>query len=242
VTVLVAATVEDVAARQLVAHFLARGVDSALLLCADLARPGWQLTLGGPESDLRAVVGNRQIRGDEIRGVVSRLWAVTAAEAPFMHEEDRAYACAEMHAFLLAFLTSLSCPLLNRPAPESLAGPGYSYEQWLLLAGDVGLRTAELRRRSSYSRGATAEPFVPPWALPRSGTVEVTAVGDESFGATSDAQRDAVQRLRRRADVELLRVVLGTERDSELELVFADYWANVADPHIADAIARRCGT
>lgn len=75
-----------------------------------------------------------------VRGVVNRLATVPMAHLDRAEPADRLYAATELHAFLLGLLASLSCPLLNSPAPEWLAGPHHSEIGALHLAVAAGLR------------------------------------------------------------------------------------------------------
>jgi hypothetical protein len=75
-----------------------------------------------------------------IRGVLTRLPAVFAADLPHIAAADRAYVAEEMSAFLLAWLSALRCPVVNRPVPPSLAGPNWRQAQWIHAAVRAGLR------------------------------------------------------------------------------------------------------
>jgi hypothetical protein len=65
---------------------------------------------------------------------------------------DREYAVMEMHAFLLSWLSSLKCVVINRPNPRSLGGAIRGPAEWLLLAGRAGLTARGMRFTSSARR------------------------------------------------------------------------------------------
>ena len=108
-----------------------------LLRPADLTCGGWRHEPGAPERG-QAVVGGDAVPCREIRGVLTRLPAVDPATLGHADEALGAFVAAEMTAFLLAWLTSLRCPVVNRPRPTCLAGPGWSRERWLLRARALG--------------------------------------------------------------------------------------------------------
>jgi hypothetical protein len=65
---------------------------------------------------------------------------------------DRDYARMEMFALLLSWLTSPGCPVINRPAPNALAGGVYRPPMWFRLAQLAGLATIGLMATSSTRR------------------------------------------------------------------------------------------
>jgi hypothetical protein len=65
---------------------------------------------------------------------------------------DRDYARMEMFALLLSWLASPGCPVINRPAPNALAGSAYRPPMWHRLAQIAGLTTVSLMATSSTRR------------------------------------------------------------------------------------------
>jgi hypothetical protein len=117
---------------------------AAVLTCRDLSVAGWSYRPGqGARS--RAVVGGRRVAAREIEGVLVRLPHVPLDELAHIAPDDREYVAEEMRAFLLSWLSDLPCPVLNRPTPTSLAGPGWSPAQWIVAATRVGLRVGPVR-------------------------------------------------------------------------------------------------
>jgi hypothetical protein len=225
----VLASRHDAVALDAVGRWRAGGTAAELLCGADLACAGWRLASDGTST---AVVGGRRVEAGAITGVVSRLAAVTPDEIPEVHAADRHYAAAEMSAFLLAWIASLRCPVLNRATPGSLAGPAWSQAQWTACAARAGLAIRPLALGSSAVPGGPAA---------RAATVVVQVVGETSLGGDESARRAALA-LARAAGVDLLRVVLEPGARSEAPLfVSADPWVDLGDAEVAGAVARRAG-
>src|SRR5262245_50641677 len=149
----VLAYAHDAGAQALVQRWCAHGEDAALLTCADLSRPGWRY-VGGSVSG-QAVINGQLISTREIDAVITRIPAVGEAELVHVHEDDRRYAAAEMQAFLLAWLMSLECPVLNRPTPSNLGGPSWSVAQWVRRARRLGLAARPVRQCLVYAPGVS---------------------------------------------------------------------------------------
>src|SRR5262245_34157967 len=124
--ILVLASRSDENARSLVDRWESHG--ARLLVPECLSVVGWRHR-GSARPSSRAVLGGVPVNGAEIRGVLSRLPSVMPSDLLHICAEDRAYVAAEMTAFLVAWLASLPCPVLNRPTPTSLAGPLLRQEQ-----------------------------------------------------------------------------------------------------------------
>ncbi len=84
-----------------------------------------------------------------LTGVLNRLVEPPAAAWEHAAVGERAYAMAELHAFALSWLTSLPCPVRNRPDPSYLAGPAPHPLLALAAARSVGLRTVPIRLDTS---------------------------------------------------------------------------------------------
>jgi len=117
------------------AHFLTdalRSRGARLMVPRDLSIAGWRHYSGGSGEEW-AVVSGERVHARDIRGAVVRLPLVRDRDLPHIDVCDREYAAAEMNSFLIAWLTGLSCPVLNRPTAASLLGPDFSHERWLLI-------------------------------------------------------------------------------------------------------------
>ncbi len=173
--------------------------DAALLSPDSLCREGWRYDDARPEGS-RAVVDGTPLRAEELRGVLVRLPSVPQDELVQLRPEERAYVAVEMTAFLLAWLSHLPCPVLNRPTAQCLAGPGWRPEQWLHAAARAGLPTVPLRRGTG-ELGSVPAPTddATPLAC-------VTVVGRRCLGATTPTLARHARCLADAAGVELLSV------------------------------------
>ena len=237
----VLAYANDAGARSLVQRWRAANIDAGLLTCSDLSRKGWVYRSSDPIGG-RAVIEGSVIRTRDIRGVVTRMPAAAPAELEHVHEVDRSYATSEMQAFLLAWLSSLRCPVLNRPTPESLCGLSLHAATWVRRALRLGLATVPVRRRFEPGADVLAHQIrVTP------SSVAVDVVADHAFpsaspvaGKVPDAFARAALALARDAGVEVLRVYF--ERSSDDLPVFLDVgvWVDITVDAVARALAERC--
>jgi hypothetical protein len=205
----VLASASDSAAANMVARW---GASRArLLTCRDLSRDGWRYRPGAA-SRSTAVVDGARMNASEIDGVVVRLPYVPAQELAHIALDDRAYVAHEMTAFLTAWLAELPCPVVNRPSPLCLTGPGWAHAQWLHAAEELGIRVA---RR-------------PCGALTR-----VTVVGDMCVDAAAACLAEPALRVAAAAGVHLLDVHFDQRGE---RLVKIDIWPDLARAEVADAL------
>jgi hypothetical protein len=209
---------------------LARWTDkkAGLLTCDDLSVAGWRHYLAHDRVST-AVIGGTVVNVNEIEGVVSRLPYVPEDELTMISSPDRSFVASEMHAFLVSWLSSLECPVLNPPTPACLNGPNWRQEKWLHVAAKLGIPVLWTHHRWGETSpiGATS--------MNQTHVTVVTVVGDRSLGFADESLKMHAQELADQADVDLLRVWFnGSERGSSM--VATDLWADVADPVIADAM------
>jgi hypothetical protein len=221
--ILVLASQSDDAARSLVERWSSH--DARLLVPEDMSMVGWRHRPCALSSS-RGVVGGIVVPLAELRGVLVRVPSVTPSDLPHIRGEDRAYVAAEMTAFLMAWLPSLPCPVLNRPTPTSLAGPSFRPEQWVHAAASAGVPVAAMRR----TIGGYAPPLHPPES-----TSTVVVVGDACLGAPSAAVADRAREVARRAQVSLLNTYFAGPPDAPV-FVGADVWVSLGDPTVTDAV------
>ena len=198
----VVASRHDAGARRLVDGWPAA---AGLLSCEDLSTAGWRYRVGDPAGGT-AVVDGRVVPVREIQGVLTRRPAVLEQELAYVAAPDRAYVAAETNAFLDAWLAALACPVLSRPTPLCLSGPGWRPEQWVRAAAAVGIPVRPRRRRApAGENGVAAEDAGEP--------VDVTVVGGELVGGVGGRLGRWTRRLAAVAGVELLgvRFVRGEE-------------------------------
>jgi hypothetical protein len=171
----VLASAHDPAARSLVRDW--SSADAVLVSAEDLTSPGWVFQMGDAARG-SLVAGGQRVPVRSLRAVVTRRPAVVAEELPWIDPADRAYVAAELNAFLVAWLSALACPVVNRPSGVSLSGPGWGPAHW---------------ERAGLS-----------WAADFSHTVVVC--GSACFGARGESEAADALALARRAGVELLEV------------------------------------
>ena len=219
----------DEAARQLAAEW--KSYSAAVLTPADLSRKGWSHCL--PASSLAyAVADGNKVATSEIAGVLTRMSYVSPQELGSIVPEDRAYVAAEMNAFLAAWLSSLACPLLNRPTPGCLTGPNWRREQWVGLAARLGLPVCPVRRSSSHADVATSENIA---------TDEVVVVGNQCIGIAPSELCNHARKLAKAAGTDLLAVKFTGPEDGN-RFFNASPVPGITSPEVATAILNyMCG-
>ena len=226
---LVIANHGDGAARQLAAEW--KGYPVAVLTPADFSRKGWSYCL--PASSLSyAVVDGNKVATREITGVLTRMSCVSPQELGSIVPEDRAYVAAEINAFLAAWLSSLACPVLNRPTPGCLTGPNWRREQWVGLAARLGLPVCPVRRNSTHADVATPENIA---------TDEVVVIGDQCIGIVPPELCNHACKLARAAGIDLLAVRFTGPEDGN-RFFNASPVPGITSPEVATAILNyMCG-
>lgn len=219
---MILATRQDEAAAWLADRWHSHG--AVVVSAADLSTSGWSLDLCSSARS-RACIGGRTVRTEDIDGVLTRIPCVHGDDLKHIVPADRQYVASEMTAFLLAWLSSLACPVLNRPTPDSLGGPGWRQEGWVHLASRLGI-PVDAVRRSTANRKNDAE---------EQSTCEVIVVGDQCFGEAASLLIENARRLAKAAGTHLLCARFsGAAADSAF--VSASPWPNLASPVIADAV------
>jgi len=216
----VIASINDPIARALVG--LWAPLDCRLLTAADLSRVGWRCYVGTPSSST-AVVGGRMVDASDIDGVVTRLPSVLEHELVRIAPADRAYAAAEMSAFLTFWLSQLGCPVLNRPTATCLAGPGWRRERWAYEAALLGIPVGTVSRRADSAPPVRTQPAT------------ATVVGPRCLGQVSPSLAVRARQLADAASVDLLSVTF-SGRQSGAAFLHADPWPDLAPPPVANAV------
>ena len=212
-------------ASDLAARWTAQGRQVALVTCADLSARGWNYLAGSPDR-LAAVAGGQVLPVESISGVLNYLPIIGEADLSHIVAADRAYVATEMTAFLLAWLASLPCPVLNRPAPGCLTGPGWSQERWLATAARLDIAVLPLARATTNGAETADEARWP-------AAVTVTVIGERCFGTTDAALSEQARRLATAGGVALLAAHFGA--DGALRGVTP--WPFAVAPALDDAIA-----
>jgi hypothetical protein len=210
-------------AQALVARWASR--NAALLSCEDLSQPGWRLSLG-ESRDATAVVSGCIVPVHDIEAVLVRRPHVYEAELGHIADQDREYVAAEMNAFLLCWLDMLPCPVLNRPSPGCLSGPGWTEQQWNHAAALAGARVRSLRVASGATGAVATDPEE---------TLAVTVAGSNCLGTARADMASIARRLAAAAEVALLAVHFEPDSDPPVFLR-ADPFPALSNTPIADAV------
>ncbi len=103
-----------------------------------------RLTSRQSDADFR-LSRDKTLRMSAVQGVINRIRTVPTAHLSAAEAAERDYAASELHAFLLGWLASFDCAMLNAPAPESLWGPSHSRLSALHFAAVAGLSCRRTR-------------------------------------------------------------------------------------------------
>jgi len=198
----------------------------SVLTCRDLAED--HTVLRYPDfASSTLTINCRKIAIGEIEGVINVLPAVFPEELVFFPPEEREYQAAEFHALLTFLLSSLPCPVVNRPAAGSLSGPCLNPIGWYHLAQGLGIPVSPIR--------LDTDNFNNPFAARRADPIiSVTCLGDRVIapsGTTGD--RDTIA-LSRQAKVDYLTALYTASEAGRPELA-----AVRAVPDLRDGVARR---
>jgi hypothetical protein len=198
-----------------------------VLTCEDLSVIGWRHYQCSSRSST-FVVGGREVASVEITGVLTRLPGIWEQELLHIVPADRAYVAAEMTAFLVSWLSGLTCPVLNRPTPSCLSGPYWRLEQWVHAAAQIGIPVRPMRRRIAQEiRSLPEDPLANP--------VMVTVVGDLCLGTVDESLTIQARQLADVANVDLLAVQFSGSGTGSL-FVNAHLWPDVDNDNVADAV------
>jgi hypothetical protein len=184
----------------------ARGIAPLELVTAEalsLAEE-WEHRIEGDSASVRCRLGDgRSFAGEELRGVLNRLYTAPTGHWRAAPKVDQEYVQQELIAFFLSWLNALPCPVINRPTPQGLCGQWRAESEWVWLAQSAGLPVAPYRQ-SSYDRVDEMKGekrLIAPGAPVQT----VIVVDGIVTGATvPDAVKEACQRLAKAARSELL--------------------------------------
>lgn len=223
--IVIVASQEDESARFLAARWSEYG--ALLLNPRDLSISGWRYDPLTAEASM-ATIGRHRVRSGDITGVLTRLPWVSQHELTHIVPDDRAYVASEMNAFLLALLDGLACPLLNRPTPACLSGPGWRTEQWVHCAARLRIPVYPVHRQTGRLEGLSSTDS-------RGPSKTVTVVGDRCFGDAGETLAGRARQLAAAAGVDLLAVHF-QDVNGEFRLLNAGLLPDINSADVADAI------
>jgi len=205
-----------------------------LLSWRDLSTTGWRYYSDPDDGRDGAVIGGRPTSTAEISAVVTRCPAVPPHELGHIVPADRTYVAAEMTALLVAWLTRLRCPVLNRPRDGCLCGPRWPPERWTMLAASLGLHAVPVSRRAVPGLAPSASrPAAPPGF--ELNTVTVVGPHAHASGDAPETLADAAVTLARAAGVTLLKTEFAV-RGTEYWFLGAGLDVDLAAAPVADAL------
>jgi hypothetical protein len=205
------------------------GFDVHLFTCEDLSVSGWRCRSSEPLNST-AIVGGLEVKQSEIRGVFTRLQWVWEGELIDIVAEDRAYVAAEMSAFLVFWLSGLTCPMLNRPTANSLIGPGWGRERWNFEASKAGMRVDPIRRRASLASTSGKEVEI------QGGHkgVSATVVGDRCLGEVDKTLHEQARHLADLAKMNFLAIQFSSAK-ADASFVGVNVFPDIDNVNVADA-------
>jgi hypothetical protein len=186
----------DKVARKIVRQWGSNGV--GILTCKDLSISGWNHYLQNTENST-AVVDGQSIAVGDVTGVWTRLSYVREQELDHIIPSERKYVAAEMMAFLVSWLSSLKCPILNRPTPTCLSGPNWYPLQWAYAASRVGIHIYSADWYMSTDNRISQR-------ISNIHKKNVTIIGQHYFGSVDDELLTRTKHLANEAGTDLLSV------------------------------------
>jgi hypothetical protein len=218
---------------------LAHGLDARLLTAEMLeSATQWEHHLDSRTNSISFVLSDGQaISGQEIDGVLNRLMAPSQNLARRAVPEDRDYALQETTAFYLSWLNSLSCPLLNQPTPQGLAGRWLHLSELTLFAHQAGLTTLAYRQTG----GDAPEAGYQPSPSPSLNKTQVILLDGEVFGvAVPSAVSDGCRSLARLLQTRLLSVDFHSTPQDAWTFAFANPVPDlqIGGPRLVECLAR----
>lgn len=201
----------------------AGGCDVNIISPQQLSQAGW---LYRHKNDVTAnyVNGSETTPADEIDGVIVRLAAVSPDDLPHIVEADRSYLATEMTAFLLAWLSSLKCPMLNRPTPCCLSGPYLHQAQLIYLVARLGIPVSPCK--------TIIKPGFESGQQDTNATSRVVIVGEHHLGQVHPRLLSYAKTIARALDVEFVAVDFNGQ-DEDAEFTGISLW-----PEINDSLAK----
>ncbi|MDF0666384.1 MAG: hypothetical protein P0119_10000 [Nitrospira sp.] len=201
--------------------------DARLLTAGDLSKPGWRF-FPDDMSSSTAIIQGQEVGVREIGGVLTRLTCVPEQELGHIVAADRPYVAVEMTAFLLAWLISVPCHVLNRPTPTGLCGPAWRKEQWTYAAARAGLLVSAVQRQVSFGPHRTMDD-------PAANVARITVVGKRCLGEGHATLALQARRLAEASGVDLLAVDFSSPEPGAL-FIGAHPFPDLTDNEVTHAV------
>ena len=138
---LVLAHLEDTSALRLAARVRASGAPCQIVTAEALSfakRRTHTVSSDGTHTVIELADGT-VVEDASTSGVLNRCWRPPDLAWQQASPSERSYASAELHAFMVSWLSSLAGPVRNRPAGDSLAGPSPTPMSAVMAAVAAGL-------------------------------------------------------------------------------------------------------
>lgn len=204
VTVLLASR-EDAMAARFASSYYQEGV--RLFTPEDLSMPGWHFATCDHEN--WAVIGGKPTAVRDIRAAIAFLPTVRARDiASLIAAEDRAYAAAEMTAFLAAWLAALGAKAINAPSPVCLTGTAPTHRALRDYARCSGLELAVSPAETTAVSCVNGVPITEDEALAEAAAAVCKAAGESlaRIHLTTRGQGSALAGYDHRVDLDHARV------------------------------------
>ena len=224
---IVFASEQDQTARGFVRRWTRVGV--ALMTPSDLARPGWCCISSDPAHS-QCVAEGVSCPSSAIRGVLIRSPYIFPSDLPMIVPAERNFVASEMNAFLIYWLNSLDVPVLNRPTPRSLCGPGWYPEHWTIQAANLGFNVPTIEQSVRLTH---IQPSA--WAQHSGPSVDITIVGETCLGSATAKLVGRARALARAAGVDFVRFRFDTA-DADACFLAADLFPPLDDVAIEGAV------
>jgi hypothetical protein len=131
----------DASALWVAAELQQRGIEAELLFSSALGSAvRWEHRIDGTAVSTSITLGDGRILSSETpRPILNRLSFVPLVQLRATAGADYGYAIQELYAFYLSWLTAWPAAVINRPAPQGLAGSYRHASQWAQMAAQAGL-------------------------------------------------------------------------------------------------------
>ena len=138
---LVLTHLEDTSALRLAARVRASGAPCQIVTAEALsfAKRRTHTTSSDGTHTVIELADGTAIEDAGMSGVLNRCWRPPDLAWQQASSTERAYASAELHAFMVSWLSSLAAPVRNRPVDDSLAGPSPTPMLAAMAAAATGL-------------------------------------------------------------------------------------------------------